>query len=232
MTIFEIFLLSIFCFFQSIFGIGVLIFGTPTFILLGYNYFEVLNILLPYSIVISLLQITFTKKRNLFFFKKIIILSLPMLSIGLILSAKIQNFFNLKYLLATLLIVTSLINLFKSKLKKELFKNINLNFMIIGFIQGISNLGGGFLSLVANNLDKNKILVRYNIASGYFLFAIIQLILVNLFYQKISFDYLRYSWIPLFIFYFSNYLFNNIKDKNYSIFLNVLILVYGIYLLI
>ena len=174
MTIFEIFLLSIFCFFQSIFGIGVLIFGTPTFILLGYNYFEVLNILLPYSIVISLLQITFTKKRNLFFFKKIIILSLPMLSIGLVLSAKIQNFFNLKYLLAALLIITSLINLFKSKLKKELFKNINLNFMIIGFIQGISNLGGGFLSLVANNLDKNKILVRYNIASSYFLFAIIQ----------------------------------------------------------
>ena len=57
MEIFEIFLLLCFSIFQSIFGVGILLFGTPTFLLLGYNYFETLNIILPWSLIISLLQI-------------------------------------------------------------------------------------------------------------------------------------------------------------------------------
>ena len=32
---------------QSLVGIGVLLFGTPLMLILGFNYFELLNILLP-----------------------------------------------------------------------------------------------------------------------------------------------------------------------------------------
>ena len=46
---------------QSIFGIGLLLLGTPTFLLLGYDFVSTLNFLLPSSIVISYLQFTSLK---------------------------------------------------------------------------------------------------------------------------------------------------------------------------
>ena len=61
MLLIEVLFISLFSLIQSIFGVGLLLLGTPTFLLLGYNYFEVLNILLPYSILISVLQIIFNK---------------------------------------------------------------------------------------------------------------------------------------------------------------------------
>ena len=42
---------------QSIFGIGLLLFGTPTFLILGYDFFNTLNFLLPISITVSLLTV-------------------------------------------------------------------------------------------------------------------------------------------------------------------------------
>ena len=56
MLLFEFLIITLLIFFQSIFGIGLLLFGTPTFLLLGYNFLEVLNLLLPTSVTISLMQ--------------------------------------------------------------------------------------------------------------------------------------------------------------------------------
>ena len=67
MGLFEIFLISFFSIFQSIFGIGLLVFGTPTFLLLGYDFFDVLNILLPHSIVISFLQMISSQEKDINF---------------------------------------------------------------------------------------------------------------------------------------------------------------------
>ena len=80
MNLVEITLIALFCIFQSFFGVGLLLLGTPTFLLIGYDFFEVLNILLPYSIVISFLQIFVTKDRNFEFGKKILIHSVPFLN--------------------------------------------------------------------------------------------------------------------------------------------------------
>ena len=49
-------IVSIFSVVQSIFGVGLLLFGTPTLLLIGYSYSETLWILLPCSVVISLIQ--------------------------------------------------------------------------------------------------------------------------------------------------------------------------------
>ena len=57
-------LLIIFSLIQSVIGVGVLMFGTPTFLLLGYNYVETLSIVLLPSIFISLLQIAIFKDTN------------------------------------------------------------------------------------------------------------------------------------------------------------------------
>src|SRR5689334_5010852 len=42
---------------QSLFGIGLLVFGTPSLLLLGYSFADTLAILLPASITISVLQV-------------------------------------------------------------------------------------------------------------------------------------------------------------------------------
>jgi uncharacterized membrane protein YfcA len=38
---------------QSVFGVGVLLFGTPLLLLLGYEFVDALGVLLPVSIAIS-----------------------------------------------------------------------------------------------------------------------------------------------------------------------------------
>ena len=61
MDIIELLIITLLSIFQAVFGIGLLLIGTPTFLLIGYNFFDVLNILLPFSIIISLLQVIYSK---------------------------------------------------------------------------------------------------------------------------------------------------------------------------
>ena len=42
---------------------------------------------------------------------------------------------------------------------------------MLGLVHGLSNLGGTLLSIIASNVNKDKFLIRNNIATGYFLFA-------------------------------------------------------------
>ena len=42
---------------QSLFGVGILLWGTPIFLLLGENFIQTLTLLLPLSLMISFLQI-------------------------------------------------------------------------------------------------------------------------------------------------------------------------------
>ena len=46
---------------QSIFGVGLLLFGTPSFLLLGYDFPNTINILMPVSVLISFLQFSQSK---------------------------------------------------------------------------------------------------------------------------------------------------------------------------
>ena len=42
---------------QSLFGVGILLWGTPIFLLLGETFVQTLTLLLPLSLMVSLLQI-------------------------------------------------------------------------------------------------------------------------------------------------------------------------------
>ena len=57
MIILETIIILFLIVFQSIFGIGLLVFGTPTLMILGYQYSDILSVLLPISCSISLIQI-------------------------------------------------------------------------------------------------------------------------------------------------------------------------------
>ena len=70
----EILIITLLAFFQSIFGIGLLLYGTPIFLILGNDFLYSLNILLPVSMTISLMQLRTTRKIFKFNFIKLFIL--------------------------------------------------------------------------------------------------------------------------------------------------------------
>jgi len=230
MNLLEITLIALLCAFQSFFGVGLLLFGTPTFLLIGYDFFEVLNILLPYSIVISFLQIFVTKDRNFEFGKKILIHSVPFLILGLIITEYIQHKINFILIASIFLIILSVLNLINLKKKKIKLKNKNFLLKFLGLFHGLTNLGGSLLSIISTNVYSDKNIIRYNISTGYFIFALFQLLLINIFIEKINFDYLSFIWLPIIIFIISSRFFKKMYDVIYYTSLNILSLLYGIYI--
>ena len=232
MNLVEIILITLFCIFQSVFGVGLLLLGTPTFLLIGYDFFEVLNILLPYSIVISFLQIFVNKKQNFNFGKKILIHSIPFLILGLIIVEYIQHKINFVLIVSIFLIVFSVLNIKNLKNKKIKIKNINFSLKFLGLFHGLTNLGGSLLTIISTNVHSNKNIIRYNISSGYFIFALFQLLLINIFFNQINFDYLKFIWLPIIIFTLSQRFFKKMNDVIYYTSLNIFTLSYGIYIFV
>jgi predicted RND superfamily exporter protein len=56
--------------------------------------------------------------------------------------------------------------------------------MIMGFVHGISNMGGGLLTIFATALYDDKARTRANIAYGYLVFAISQILVLLFFHME------------------------------------------------
>ena len=162
---------------QSIFGVGLLLFGTPSLLLLGYDFANTINILMPVSISISAIQFFKSKNRDINFIKEYNLFCLPFLIFFLIIALKFNYIFNFKLIVALLLVISSLIILNKSKFsfKKIFFKIRKLVLMGIGPIHGLTNMGGGFLAIYSTIVSRNnKEFSRYYICYGYLIMGIIQ----------------------------------------------------------
>ena len=152
MIILETIIILFLIVFQSIFGIGLLVFGTPTLMILGYQYSDILSVLLPISCSISLIQIINARKHDVKTFTiEFIKFSLPGIIIFLpIVILFITNFY-LNFLIAIIMIVLSLISILKFKTNhlKQIISN-KIILLFIGSIHGLSNLGGGFISIFSS----------------------------------------------------------------------------------
>ena len=183
--IYEFLIISTLVFFQSIFGIGLLLFGTPTFLLLNYNFLDTLNILLPISVSISFLQLFLSKKKNPTFIKNFNLFTLPFLGISLYFIINFLDSINLEIFIALIIIFFSLLNINRKKfniLKK--LSTIKQNFLLslIGIIHGLTNLGGSLLTILSSVINKDdKFKTRYCIAYGYLIMGVIQLLVIFLF---------------------------------------------------
>ena len=60
----ELIIIIVLCAFQSVFGVGLLLFGTPFFLMIGYDFISTLAIILPVSVLISFLQIIYKSHLN------------------------------------------------------------------------------------------------------------------------------------------------------------------------
>ena len=163
---------------QSVFGVGLLVFGTPTLLLLGMPFEELLAYLLPCSIVVSLLQVissggfTFEPIR-----KDFLRFTAPTVVAGVLIVLLIGTRLNLRTLVGAMLIVTAVTRALgpaRSAVSAFIRRHLRPLLGALGLLHGLSNLGGGVLTLIVSSVYGDKDSIRKHIAFGYGMMASLQ----------------------------------------------------------
>jgi len=224
---------------QSIFGVGILLFGTPLLLLLGYEFGFTLSILLPISLFVNLLQIASNnnyKQIDYKILKNFIIYSLPFVIIFLLLILNYTS--NVSLYVGIFLIIISLEKKNKviSYSLNWLIKSQKIYFMLMGIIHGLTNLGGSLLALYFNKKYSDKYYIRTNIAFLYLLFALFQIITLYIFNQNINtieVKSLLYIFIGIIVYFISNkFIFDKINFNIYTNIINYFLFLMGIIILV
>ena len=236
-TIFEFIIITFLIIIQSIFGVGLLLFGTPSFLILGYDFANTINILMPVSITISILQFFRSRVRDQKFIDEYNLFCLPFLVLFLIVALKFKYFFDFKILVGLLLIFSSILILNKRKFssfKKTFFKFKKFVLIGIGCVHGLTNMGGSFLAIYSTLVSHNKKeIARFYICYGYLIMGILQYFIVLFLSSKtIEFTKLFYILIAFILYFPSQKLFKNINDNKFSKYINIIALLYGIIILV
>jgi uncharacterized protein len=238
MTEFEtiMFIVFIFSIVQSVFGVGILVFGTPTCLLLGYPFEVTISYLLPASIGISCMQ-NFHGRDDIKLRKEFFILTIPFIIIGLTLVLIKWFYLDMKIMVGVMLILTGGIRLlpkFQNTMEYFIKKHMKLYLIGMGFIHGLSNMGGGLLTILSSTLFKDKKEIRANIATGYLIFATTQITVLAVLKPSIfHLNIIVFPFLSLFTYIFlGNILFLKSKEKIYQKLITVFILAYGVVLLL
>ena len=229
---------------QTVVGVGVLVLGTPLLLIFEYSIVEAISILLPISILTSLINILFFKiihkKKKIKLDKNIkiafFILCLPAVFVGIYILKIFQELINFQILVSIIIILTLIIKLY--------YRNTILNFsnlikkivlFSIGLIHGVTNSGGTLLSIFILSLNKNMIKqTRYSLAFFYFFLALFQyVVFISIFQKIIPFNLI----IELMVLVISGVLFGNfivkyINEKIFQHLIELLALLSALFLII
>ncbi len=221
---------------QSIFGVGVLLFGTPLMLLAGYDFINTLRILLPISIAINALQIL--KHYPLVdrpFFRNVLIFTIPFVVLFLFIVSISK--ININILVGIFLMFVALKNFSPhlEKLLESLVKFERTYLAIMGVIHGLTNLGGSLLTAIvhAKQYDKNQ--TRVTIAVCYATFAVFQLLTLAVLGKNYQFSFSESSFfmqIGVLVFLLTEeIIYTRIDNKRYSKIFAGFLFVSGILLL-
>jgi uncharacterized membrane protein YfcA len=229
---------------QTIVGVGVLVLGTPLLLILNYNIIEIMNLLLPISIITSLLNYMYLKynKKKLKISldknikKTFIIICLPGISIGLILTREFFQYINFEILVSFIIILSLIIKWKYENLMKSLPSAIKKIVMIfISVIHGLTNSGGALLTIFFTSLDKNKKnQSRYSVTFYYLTLVLVQyFIFLAVFKSELSMDYpfqIILSIIPALV--LGNIVAKKISEEYFKKIIELLALMAALFLLV
>ncbi|MDT8406241.1 MAG: TSUP family transporter [Methylococcales bacterium] len=162
---------------QSMFGVGVLLFGTPALLLLGYDFIPALVILLPISVTINLLQILkHHVHTDLNFVKDVLRFTIPGVVVFLFIAS--SGIINITFLVGAFLIFIALKSVAKPARDtlNWLINHESLYLMVMGVIHGLTNLGGSLLTAIVHGKNYPKDRTRVTIALCYAMLACFQLV--------------------------------------------------------
>ncbi len=162
---------------QSIFGVGILLFGTPLLLLLGYEFSYALSALLPISIAINMLQVLkHYSYINLKLYKNVLLYSIPFIVLFLFIITNIH--LNIGLIIGSFLILVALKSISPrvELALKAMLRYEKLYLILMGIVHGITNLGGSLLTALVHEQNQPKNITRATIAICYATFALFQLL--------------------------------------------------------
>jgi uncharacterized protein len=164
---------------QSVFGVGLLVFGTPALLLLGLPFPEVLAYLLPCSIVISTMQVVDGGLRLEPIRRKLLAFTAPAVLLGtFVILVVLKSKIDMRQIVGAMLVVTAALRLLgplRQRMQSIVRARLSPLLVLLGLIHGISNLGGGVLALIISSVYDDKQSIRKHIAFGYGVMALIQI---------------------------------------------------------
>jgi len=223
---------------QSVFGAGVLLFGTPILMLFGYEFVDVLIVLLPVSIAINLLQIVKHHAHIDFpFYRNILMLTLPPIAIFLFLVTHAR--INISLLIGIFLLFIAFRDFSASiaQIINRMMIFVKPYFLIMGIVHGLSNLGGSLLTAIVHHKKYEKDVARVTVAVSYATFAVVQLLTLWFFSrEKIDvsiYDTVIYTVVGALIFMVSDeMLYNQIEREKYQRIFAVFLAISGVLLIL
>lgn len=175
---------------QSIFGVGMLLFGTPILLLLGYSFVDTLGVVLPISIAISLLQaIKHVDYIDKVLFKNVLRYCVPVIVLFLVLITSVKM--NVGFIMGIFLLLVALKSFLPQveQALKSIVKYEKLYLIVTGFVHGVSNLGGSLLTVMIYSKQYPKDTTRVTAAACYAVFASCQLLTLLIMQTEFSISY-------------------------------------------
>lgn len=223
---------------QSIFGMGILIIGTPTLLLMGYDFITTISYLLPVSFIISLIQVVTAGNDRVTIPRYLYYYCLPGIGVGLYFAESDWINFRINILIGIMLLISAFIRLKppSRKFLQILLKKYTLPYhLIMGLIHGLTNLGGALLAILASGNSNKKESIRYIIAHYYLAFTGIQLLLITVLtknYEIIISNFFTPIVAAAVYFLIGQRIFTLTSSLVYNKILTILLAIYGCIILI
>ena len=202
---------------QSIFGVGVLLFGTPLLLIGGYDFVNALTVLLPISLVINLFQIVKGQKLiDLQFYRKLLIYSIPLIVLLLVFTVTLN--IDVSFFIGAFLLFISLKPLSETveKIIAFLFSFDRTYFVVQGIIHGVTNLGGSLLTSKVFSMDIGKAEKRATISLSYFTFALFQILTLVAMGKLVEFNF-SYLFVGAIVFALTDFfIYDSISTQKYD----------------
>ncbi len=223
---------------QSYFGMGILVFGTPTLLLASYDFVPTLGYLLPASCAVSLLQVVSGYSKRPAISRNLYLLCLPGIGAGLWLvnDSPLASWTNL--LVGGTLLVSAMIRSCapsRQLMTYLLEKHQPTYHLIMGLVHGMTNLGVALLAILASGTNTEKEAIRYTVAHYYLAFSIVQMMMLTVImgHHGLLLSNLPGAGVSALVFLLiGNFIFNRTSNRSYNMALTIFIAVYGIAVLL
>ena len=168
---------------HSIFGAGILTFGMPLLLSVGYSYNYTISFLVPLSFVISML-VVWEDRKIIFsdpFVKTLSLYSLPLVLCFSWLSLTYSSPNELKFIIGIFLFISGLARL-SDRVRTPFYyfiRKLNIfGFILMGAVQGFASMGGALLIplVTMNHQEKEK--VRALNSFAFAAFTIMQMVMM------------------------------------------------------
>jgi hypothetical protein len=166
---------------QSLFGVGLLLFGTPVLLLLGMPFPLVLAYLLPCSIVVSALQVATSGGLTLEPIRRRFLgYAVPAVLLATTVALLVGSPRQVRVVVGAMLVLTAVVRLgpLHQPLSRFVGRHLRPLMVLLGVVHGLSNLGGGILTVIVGARHTDKVEIRRHIAFAYGAMATVQLAVV------------------------------------------------------